>query len=332
MRILIFLIILQLLYSCKPKEYSHREILLGTICEVKVYSIDEKKVKTVLKEIFKEVEKIHKMFGYSYESEVVRINSYAGTKPVVVSKEVYDLIKISKEIGDLTDGCFDITSGVLSSLWKFEDLSREKHFKIPSKQKIQEVLNLVGYKKIILDEKKKSVFLPKKGMKINLGGIAKGYAIKRAKEILESYGFEKFLINFGGDVYVKNKKKLKPWRIAIQHPRRHNEFLCVLELNTTSCVTSGDYERFFILENKRYHHIFDPKTGYPVQNGVVSVTVLCEDPILADALATGIFVMGEKEGMKLAEKLNIDTIIVVEEGNKLKVYTTEKLKNLKFNL
>lgn len=330
----LFFLIQIILFSCnKEKEFSQTRFLLGTICEVKIVSFQNKDfVNKIFEEIFSEVEKINKTFGYSKESEIYRINSNAGIKPVIVSGEVFDIIKKSVEIGDLTNGCFDITSGILSSIWKFEDFSKEIKFNLPSQQEIKKVLSLVGYKKIILDEEKNSIFLPKKGMKINLGGIAKGYAIKRTKEILESHNFEKFLINFGGDIYVKNKKNSKPWRIAIQHPRKKSEFLCILELNTVSCVTSGDYERFFILENKRYHHIFDPKTGYPVQNGVVSVTVLCEDPILADALATGIFVMGEKEGMKLAEKLNIDTIIVVEEGNKLKVYTTEKLKNLKFNL
>ncbi len=332
--IFLFFLFSIITFSCKKEqEYSKTKFLLGTICEVKITtSYNKDFVEKIFDEIFSEVERINKTFGYSKESEIYKINSNAAIKEVVVSKEVFDLIKTSIYIGDLTNGCFDITSGVLSSLWKFEDLSnKETKFRKPSQKEIKKVLDLVGYKKIILDENKNSVFLPKKGMKINLGGIAKGYAIKRSKEILESYRVEKFLINFGGDIYVKNKKNSKPFKIAVQHPRRKNDFLCILEIDTNSCATSGDYERFFVLDNKRYHHIFDPKTGYPKKR-VVSATVLYEDPVFADALATGIFVLEEKEAMKLAEKLNIDFIIVVEEDNKLKIFTTERLINLKFNL
>ncbi|MFN3550646.1 MAG: FAD:protein FMN transferase [Endomicrobiia bacterium] len=332
--IFLFFLFSIIIFSCKKeKEYSKTQFLLGTICEVKIVSSYNKDfVDKIFDKVFSEVERINKTFGYSKDSEIYKINSNAGINEVVVSKEVFDLIKASIYIGDLTYGSFDITSGILSSIWKFEDLSNEEiKFKKPSEEEIKKVLDLVGYKKIVLDENKNSVFLPKKGMRINLGGIAKGYAIKKTKEILESYKIERFLINFGGDIYLKNKKNFNPWRIAVQHPRRKNEFLCILELNTTSCFTSGDYERFFMINNQRYHHIFDPKTGYP-KEGVVSVTVLCEDPVFADALATGIFVLGKDEGVKLAEKLNIDVIIVVEEDNEIKVFTTEKLKNIKFNI
>ncbi|MEN3013565.1 MAG: FAD:protein FMN transferase [Endomicrobiia bacterium] len=328
----LFLFCALILFSCRKnlKEFKEIRFLMDTICEIKIFCYDSNLAKKAVDEVFKEVEKIDKKFGYSKESEIEKINSKSGVSFCEVSYEVLNLVKESITLSKLTDGAFDITVGVLSHLWGFKNFSNEKKFKIPQKHQIVEALSLVGYEKIVIDEEKNRIFLKKRGMKIDLGGIAKGYAIKKAKEILESYGFDKFLINFGGDIYLKNNTEI-PWRVAIQHPRDRNKFLAVLNLYTTSCVTSGDYERYFMLENKRYHHIFDPKTGYPADD-IVSVTVLCEDPVLADALSTGIFVLGEKKGIQLAEKLKIGCIIVKEKKNKLFIYTTQNFKGIDFNL
>lgn len=331
-KIFLYFIILSFCSNCHRhlKEFSETEFLMDTICEVKIETADSYLAEKALKEVFSKVEEIDKKFGFSKESEIEKINSLAGIMPYKPSKECFELIRESIRISQKTKGAFDITVGVLSELWGFENFSKKEDFNLPNPKKLTSCLSLVGYDKILIDEKEKSVFLKKKGMRINLGGIAKGYAIKKAKEILEQYGFEKFLINFGGDIYVKNKTK-NPWRIAIQHPRDRNKFLTILELYTTSCATSGDYERFFMINNKRYHHIFDPKSGYP-KEGIASVTVLCDDPVVADALATGIFVLGEKEGIELAEELRISCIIVSEKHNKLYIHTTKDLKNKNFDL
>lgn len=334
MKKIFLLTLLILAFSCNrhPRLFSKTEFLMDTICEVKVVTSNRKFANRVMEKVFSEVANIDKKLGFDKESEIVKINTNGWSSPVKVSDDTYYLIEKSIEIYKLTDGAFDITTGVLTSLWGFDNFSKKEKFVVPSHDEIIRVLQFVDASLIVLDKNTKTVFLKKKGVRLNVGGIAKGYAIKRAKEILESYNIEKFLINFGGDVYVKNGKgKTLPWRVAVQHPRDKNKFLTVLELYTTSCATSGDYERYFMTDNKRYHHIFDPKTGYP-KEGVVSVTVLCEDPVLADALSTAIFVLGKEKGLKLAQKLNIECIIVEEVNKKLKVYTTNGLKDLVYNL
>ncbi len=326
-QVFLFIFLLVFLFSCKKQqEYSETKFLMDTICEIKVVSDNERIAKKVLDKVFKEVERIDKVFGYSKDSEVEKINSFSGAGAVVVSSEVFSLIKKSIEISEVTDGAFDITVGVLSDIWGFKNVSEEKNFVVPKNEEIKKALSLVGYKNIKLDEKKQSVFLTKRGMKIDLGGIAKGYSIKKAKEILEKNNFKNFLINFGGDVYVMGKNKEgKPWKVAVQHPRNKNEFLTILNLKDTSIVTSGDYERCFIVGGKRYHHIFDPKTGYP-KDGVVSVSILCDDPVIADALSTGIFVLGEKKVNDVFKKYNFEYIIVKEENGELKAFVSDGVK------
>jgi Membrane-associated lipoprotein involved in thiamine biosynthesis len=327
-QVFLFLFLLVFLFSCKKQqEYSETRFLMDTICEIKVVSDNEKFARKVLDETFKEVERIGKIFGYSKDSEVEKINSFSGVKPVVVSSEVFNLIKKSIEISENTDGAFDITVGILSDIWGFKKFSQEKNFVVPKKEEIEKALSLVGYKNIKLDEKKQSVFLTKRGMEIDLGGIAKGYSIMRTKEILEKNNFRNFLINFGGDIYVKGKNKDgKPWKVAVQHPRNKNEFLTILNLTDISIVTSGDYERYFVVDGARYHHIFDPKTGYP-KNGIVSVTILHSDSTIADALSTGIFVLGEKKVSDVLKKYNFEYIIVKEENGELKTFVSSGLKN-----
>lgn len=331
---IIFLTFLILLIFCcvHKQEFYETKFLMDTFCEIKIVADNPSVVRKAMSEVFKEVELIDKKFGFTDESEVTKINLSSGKTWCKVSDETILLIKKCIEISELTKGAFDITTGVLTSLWGFENFSKNDKFVIPQQKEVEKVLSLVNYKNILIDEKNKSVFLKYKGMKINLGGIAKGYAMKRAKEILESYGFKDFIINFGGDLYISgNKNNNIQWKIAVQHPRDKDKFLCVLELSNISCATSGDYERYFIVDNKRYHHIFDPHTGYPKKD-IVSVTVLCEDPVLADAVATGIFVLGEVEGINLARKLGIDCVIVKEEKQKLKVFTTGRFQNIEFNL
>lgn len=192
-QVFLFLFLLVFLFSCKKQqEYSETRFLMDTICEIKVVSDNEKFARKVLDETFKEVERIGKIFGYSKDSEVEKINSFSGVKPVVVSSEVFNLIKKSIEISENTDGAFDITVGILSDIWGFKKFSQEKNFVVPKKEEIEKALSLVGYKNIKLDEKKQSVFLTKRGMEIDLGGIAKGYSIMRTKEILEKIILEIF--------------------------------------------------------------------------------------------------------------------------------------------
>jgi len=323
-QILIYLCLV--LFSCKKsyKEIAQTKFLMDTICEIKIYCNDENYGNNVIEKVFKKIEEIDKQFGYTFESEIEKINLAAGNKKVKVSSTTFELINKSIEVSKLTNGAFDITTGILSMLWGFENFSKKTNFTLPKEDEIKKSLELVGYEKILLD--KNTIFLKKPKMRINLGGIAKGYALKVAKDILEENKINKFLINFGGDIYVKNTQDNKPWRVAVQHPRDKQRYICVLSLFSTAVATSGDYERYFFYNGKRYHHIFNPKTGYPTDNGIISVTIIYDDPILADALSTAMFVLGEKDAISLANKLNVEYIIVKEENNKIKFLTSQKIK------
>ncbi len=327
MRKTIFVFSLFLLSCAKQqvyKEFSDTKFLMDTICEIKVYSETEELAQKVIKEAFEEAEKIDKQFGYTKDSEIYKINNYASYRPVKVSKETLELIGESINASKLTFGAFDITVGVLTQLWGFDEFSKKISFSVPPEEKIRSALKKVGYNNIVLDFRNKTVFLKKKGMRLELGGIAKGYAVFRAAEIIEKCGIKKFLINFGGDIYVKNELDNQPWRIAIQHPRDKSKFLGILELFNTSCFTSGDYERFFKYEGERYHHIIDPKTGYPAKK-VISVTIVYNEPVLADALSTGSFVLGE-EAMETLKKIGAEYILVKEE-NGIKILVSDGLKD-----
>lgn len=332
-----FCFLLVLFFGCNKKqtqtfkEYSQTKFLMDTICEIKIVTEDGSIVDKIFNDVFDKVAYIDKKFGYTDESEVMKVNKYAGTKPVKVSNEMLELIDDSIVVSKITDGSFDITTGILSYIWGFENFSKKTNFVVPEKEKIEYALNLVGYEKILLDKKNKTVFLKQKGMRINLGGIAKGYAIKCAKEIIESYGIKKFLINFGGDIYVKNTLDKNFWKIAIQHPRNKTKFLGILKLYTTSVATSGDYERYFFYNGKRYHHIFDPKTGYPADK-TISVSIICDDPVLSDAISTAVFVAGFEKVKEFATKVNFEYIICIEKNGKLKIITSEGVKSYFFPL
>lgn len=327
-QILIIFCFIFSLSSCRSskKEIVQTKFLMDTICEIKIYCDDENYGQEIVDKVFKKIEEVDKQFGYTSESEITKINLAAGKNKVKVSSSTFELISKSIGVSELTNGAFDITTGVLSELWGFENFSKKTSFVVPKEEEIKKALSLVGYDKILLDKNNQVVFLKKPMMKINLGGIAKGYALKVAKEMLEEYNIKKFLLNFGGDIYVRNNLDKKPWRVAVQHPRDRQKYICVLDLFNTSIATSGDYERYFFYEGKRYHHIFDPHAGYPANNGIISVSVVIDDPITADALSTAMFVLGEKEAISLAEKLNAEYIIVKEENNKIKVITSQRIK------
>ncbi len=307
------------------KEFSDTRFLMDTICGIKVISENEKFAESVIKKAFEEVQRVDTQFGYTQESEIYKINKYAPYTPLKVSKETLELIGESINASKITLGAFDITVGILAKLWGFEGFSKKEMFKVPSEEDIKSALKKVGYDKIVLNFKDKTVFFKKKGMKIDLGGIAKGYAILSAARVLEAAKVKKFLINFGGDIYIRNDLDNTPWKIAVQHPRDKSKFLGVLELFNACCYTSGDYERYFEFEGKRYHHIINPKTGYPADK-VVSVTIIYNEPVLTDALSTGVFVLGE-EAKDILKKLGAEYIMVKEENGELKTIVSDNLKD-----
>ncbi|OGW58679.1 MAG: hypothetical protein A2Z09_03340, partial [Nitrospirae bacterium RBG_16_43_8] len=219
-----------------------------------------------------------------------------------------------------TGGGFDITIGSVTTLWDFHKRTK------PEDKKIKERLPLVNYKNIILNKKSSSVYLKKSGMLIDLGGIAKGYAADKAVEALKREGIKSGLVSISGDIKAFGlKPDSKPWKIGIRNPRTENkedEIMATIEITDMAISTSGDYERYFIIDRKRYHHILNPKTGYSVDE-CRSVSIIAKDGTVTDPFSTGIFVLGAEKGIKLLEEMGIDGIIVDKNG---KIHTTLNLR------
>jgi thiamine biosynthesis lipoprotein len=255
-------------------------------------------------------------------SDIVRLNEAAGRVAVVVSPEVLAALRTAREVGDWTDGAFDVTFGALSDLWKFD---HDQDNRIPDADQVRARLPLIDYRALRLDPAARSAYLPRPGMRAHLGGIGKGYAIDRVASILRSRGLRNFMIQFGGDLYVAGRRGPRPWHLAIQDPRGPiGDFFAAIELSDSSFSTSGDYERFFMRDGRRYHHILNPRTGEPAQ-GCRSVTIVAETATLADALSTGVFVMGPDDGMALIERLPHVEGVIVSSDNR--VLVSSGLKN-----
>ncbi|NOX19755.1 MAG: FAD:protein FMN transferase, partial [Nitrospirae bacterium] len=247
---------------------------------------------------------------YSEKSEITTINKHSGKNPVSVTPVTFKLLNKAINISKLSEGAFDITLGVISRLY---DFANKKH---PSKAEIERLLPLVGYRNITLQPKLRVVYLSKAGMMIDPGGITKGYAADLAVMALKKQGIKAALVAIAGDIKGYGlKPDGRPWLVGIRDPRSKNrdEIFATVELKDLAISTSGDYERFFIENGVRYHHILDPKTGLPA-SGVISVTVIGPDATYTDALATAIFVKGVKQGLKLAKKAGYKAIIVDKNG------------------
>jgi len=286
--------------------------LMDTFCEISCYNSDKDKAIAAIDTAFKEMERIERVFSkFDENSEVSKINKLAGLEKVSVSKEVFSLTEKSVYYSRISEGAFDITVAPLMEIWGFV----RRHKLIPDKEAIENALKDVGYENIELDSRELSVKFLNKGTKIDFGGITKGYAVDRAKDILVSHGIKNGLVNLGGNIFaLGNAPWEKNWKIGVEDPRNKGKLLHRFELNDRAVSTSGNYERFFEIGGKRYSHIINPVTGVPCQ-GIISVTVVLDSAEEADALSTAIFVMGEEKGLKLAKSIkNIEVLILKEDG------------------
>jgi thiamine biosynthesis lipoprotein len=225
-----------------------------------------------------------------------------------VSRELIEVLQAAREAGDLTDGKFDITFGALSDLWRFD---HDQDNRIPDPAAVRARLPLVNYRAVQIDARAGTAFIETRGVRVHLGGIGKGYAVDRSVAIFKSRGIDDFMIQAGGDLYVGGQRGGRPWRVAIRDPRGPvDAIFASLDLSDGTFSTSGDYERFFLEGGRRYHHLLDPDLGEPAR-GCRSVTVVTARAILADALSTGVFVMGPEKGMALIERLDgVEGVIV----------------------
>lgn len=269
---------------------------MGTI--IKVTSPDERAAEVVFEE-FRDWEE--KLSHFKKGSPISRLNRRGKVR---TDPEVLGLIKRSLEVSFLSSGTFDITLGPIIDIWK----KAIKNKRLPKSKEIDNARKLIGWENIYIDENKGLIKFTKRGMKIDLGAIAKGFALDMAVARLRKEGITSALINAGGDIYCLGTKYGRRWKVGLRHPRRNREITKVYPLSDKAIVTSGDYEQYFTIEGKRFSHIIDPRTGYPADSGICSVTVIAEEATIADALATAIFVLGEKKGLELAKKFNIKEV------------------------
>jgi thiamine biosynthesis lipoprotein len=290
--------------------YKFHQISMGTVIEITLMGDNKEQANKAALQAFREVKRIEQLMSPKIESgDVFRINQSSGKERVKVANETLEVIKKAQEISEHSEGGFDITVGPLTELWR---KAREKNIP-PSAEEVKEKLGLVNFKNIEVDKEGK-VFLKKKGMAIDLGGIAKGYAVDRAFDVLRSLGHKNLIVNAGGDLRVGGTKNNEPWSIGIQNPREPQKILTKISVSDMAVATSGDYEKFFIYEGKRYHHILDPKNGFPTES-CQNVTIVTQKCITADGLATAVFGLGPEKGYALCQKLDgVKCLIVDKEG------------------
>lgn len=254
-------------------------------------------------------------------SEVSQINQNAGVQPVVVSSELMEMVKIGLGYASDSNGLFDVSIGSLVDLWGIGT----ENAKVPNEAELKESMATVDYKNIVIDEASKTVYLKDPGMIMDLGALAKGYIADRVKELIIEKGFDAAIVNLGGNVLtVGTKPNADFWRIGVRDPRSDTVTeMGILNLEDNSIVSSGVYERFFLEGEMRYHHIINPKTGYPEQNDMMSVSIVSKNSVDGDALSTTAFLMGLEEGLKYVESLEgIDAVVVMSD---LSVYITSGL-------
>jgi thiamine biosynthesis lipoprotein len=299
--------------SCAKKEerlFRKSSIIMTTLVSITVSSDSDRHAEKAIDRAMKGLRELEALLSFwTEDSEIAAINRNAGVGPVKVSPVTLDVIDRSIYISEKTGGAFDPTIGPLMRLWDFREKKR------PGQDEIRRNLGLVDYREMKIDKAASAAFLGRKGMSFDTGGIAKGYAADKAVEVLKKEGIKAGLVSIAGDIRAFGlKPDGEPWRIGIRDPRGgRSDVMATLQLTDEAVSTSGDYERFFIEDGVRYHHLLDPKTGQPAR-GCRSVTVLAKEAVLTDGLSTGVFVMGPEKGMKLLEEMGLDAVIVDAEG------------------
>ena len=298
------LLVLFLVSSCSREEKTIKRttVAMGTVVEVQVRGLDEETANKAINASFAEIRRLDTLFStYLLGNEMWKINNSDSTR-IKVDKEVFEMLKRCGQMWNETGGAFDIAIGNLIDLVGFE----KDDPVLPPPQKIKEALQEIGWKKIQLEEP--DILIKPVHVKISFNACVPGYAADRVADILiNKFGINDFLVNTGGEIVARGNN----WKIGIQHPRRQNELLNVVKIDGIGITTSGDYEQFSKKNGKRFTHIFNPATGYPA-NECESVTIISHDAFTADALSTGIFVLGPQKGMDLIEELPGTEALIVD--------------------
>lgn len=304
-----------------PAEYSATEFVLGTVCSLRIVQGGSQ---AALDSAFARLRELEAELTVNKEgSQIDAVNAAAGVVPVKVGPDAIAIIKKGLYYAGLSDGAFDPSVGPLVKLWGIGS----DHARKPSEAEIAAAVKSIGWKDIVLDEKAGTVFLRRKGMALDLGSATKGYAADEVARILKAAGVKSAVIDLGGNVLVIGKKPDgKPWRVGLQDPDlERGNYIGIATLDDMTMVTSGVYERFFEEGGVRYHHILDTKTGYPVQNGLTSVTIITKKSFDADGVTTMLFALGREKGMELARKLGIE-VVMLDSGHR--VYMTPGVPRL----
>ena len=282
---------------------------MGTEISVQLWHDDAAKGQAAVEAVFSEMERINQLMStYIEDSRISLINREAADRAVPAGNELYGLIVRSLDMSVLTHGAFDITFDSIGQHYDFRQRMR------PDAATIEEGLDLIDYRLVVADSSDKSIRFLKPGVRINLGGIAKGYAVERGAGILRELGIRHAIVTAGGDSRLVGDRRGQPWMVGVRDPRKDGEVAIRLPLENEAISTSGDYERYFEEDGKRYHHILQPATGEPA-NGVHSVTIVGPDGVITDALSTSVFIMGVDRGLRLLATLpDYEGIVIDADG------------------
>jgi thiamine biosynthesis lipoprotein len=323
---IIFLVFLSISCAKESQEIevqpqAQSELMLGTVCRITIYDHPSDQAFVDAFARIAEIEK--KMSLHLDTSEIAQVNAAAGSHPVAVSQDTFLVVQKAIEAAQLSGGAFDPTVGVLVTAW---DIGGDNPRK-PPQQEIDQLLPLIGYDRVVLDEKNHTIELLDAGMMIDLGGIAKGYAADETEKILRSHGVEKAIINLGGNVLtIGSRPDGSPWRIGVQNPEaERGGHVMIVGLEDKALVTSGPYERYFELDGTIYHHILDTETGYPVETDITSASIITDDSFLADALSTAVYSLGMEAGIAMIESMEqVEAVFIDRQRN---LYITEGLQD-----
>ena len=294
--------------STSPQLVERTFVSMGSSLRVAIWTTDDAKAAAAADQVFKEFERLESLLSvWKPGSDVVRLNDAAGRQPVAVSNETLEVLMAARSGSERTNGKFDITFGALADLWKFD---HDQDNRVPDRAAIEARLPLVDFRAVQVNAAQRTAFITRPGVRVHLGGIGKGYAVDVAVALLRQQGFGDFLIQAGGDMYAAGTSNGTPWKLGIADPRGAHDAFAALEITDATFSTSGDYERSFIKDGVRYHHLIDPDLGEPAR-GCRSVTIVTNRATMADVLSTGVFIMGPEVGMALIESLpDVEGVIV----------------------
>ncbi|MDF2433043.1 MAG: FAD:protein transferase [Mucilaginibacter sp.] len=294
---------------------------MGNRFELSAVSDNEKWANEKIDAGISEIQRIERLLTtFSDDSETNEVNKNAGIAPVTVSRETFNLIERSIRISEVTQGAFDITYGSIDKrLWNFD----EKMTALPDKATAKKMVRLINFRNIVLDKEKNTVFLKEKGMRIGFGGIGKGYAADRAKQVMKDLGVESGVVNASGDLSAWGlQPNGKEWTVGIANPNSSHEVFSYMAITDMAVATSGNYEKYVMIDGKKYSHTIDPRTGLPV-NGIKSVTIITTNAEIADAMATPVMIMGINTGLDMINQMkNIEAVIIDDDD---KMYTSKNI-------